>query len=264
MRFPLLAVYAWPNASPLCILWTFLYPTSGSERTHQVKASNKTFSRREEEVFKSVLNHFTLRLKWQVEVTSNLFYDADSIALAVPCDENGNHLLPGSLPPPRYPVDATQSNPWSPFADRLAFEFADYHFTEVQNSEPRINQALDFWLASTICAGGDANDIPWRTAKDLYRTIDSIKEGSAPWKTTSFRYTGPQPPGTPPKWMLESYHLCFRDPRDILLNQIASPGLQGHFDYTPYMQFNRKGDRVWSNLMSGAWAWQEAVTVFYS
>ena len=181
---------------------------------------------------------------------------------AIPCDENGNTLLPGSPPPTRNPIDATQTNPWSPFPDRLAFEFADYHFTELQNSGPRINRALDFWLASTIRAGGNVNDIPWRTAKEVYETIDSIKEGSIPWKTATFRYTGPLPSRTPPKWMLETYDLCFRDPRGVLLNQIASPDLQGHFDYVPYMQFDEKRDRVWSNLMSGVWAWEEAVILF--
>ena len=186
-------------------------------------------------------------------------YDTNTIWPAVPCDENGNPLPLGSPPPPRNPSGATQSNPWSPFTDHLAFEFADYHFTEVQNSESRIDRALDFWLASTICSGSDADDIPWRTAKSVYRTIDSIKEGSVPWMTMTFRYTGPLPSGNPPKWMVESYNLCLRNLHDILLNQIASPDLQGHFDYVPYIQFNENRDRVWSNLMSGAWAWQEAV-----
>jgi Plavaka transposase len=135
----------------------------------------------------------------------------------------------------------------------------DYHFTEVQNSESWIDQALDFWLTSTIRSGGDADDIPWRTAKSVYRTIDSIKEGSVPWMTTTFRYTGPLPSGNPPKWMVESYNLCLCNLHDILLNQIESPDLQGHFDYVPYIQFNENRDHVWSNLMSGAWAWQEAV-----
>ncbi|KAI0289302.1 hypothetical protein BC826DRAFT_1092819 [Russula brevipes] len=154
--------------------------------------------------------------------------------------------------------DATPSNPWNPFPDRLAFEFADYHFTELQSSEAQINRALDHWLASTLLAGGDAGNIPWRNAREMYATIDSIKEGPAPWTTVKFRYTGPLPAGKPPKWMLETYSLCFRDPHIVLLNQIASPDFQDHFNYAPYMQFNAKRDRVWSNLMSGSWAWEEA------
>jgi Plavaka transposase len=158
-------------------------------------------------------------------------------------------------------VDATPSNPWHPFPDRFAFEFADTHYTEQQSSESKINQALDFWLATTIRAGGDGDNIPWNTAKQMYKAIDSIKAGPVPWTTVRFRYTGALPPGTPPKWMCESYDLCFRDPRLVLLDQIASPDLHEHFDYIPYMQFNEKKDHVWSNLMSGSWAWQEAVNI---
>lgn len=179
----------------------------------------------------------------------------------VPCDENGNTLPPGSLPPPRHPADALPSNPWYPFNDRLAFEFADYHFTELQSSLAQINTGLDHWLATAILAGGKADNVPWRTAQEMYTTIDAIKEGPAPWRTVKFQYTGPFPPGTPPKWMLETYELCFRDPRAVLLNQIALPDLRDHFNYAPYVQYNEKKERVWSNLMSGTWAWEEAVSV---
>ena len=76
-----------------------------------------------------------------------------------------------------------------------------------------------------MLAGGDADDIPWRTAKEMYVTINSIKKGPAPWKTVKFQYTGPLPPGTPPKWMLQIYELCFCDPCIVLLNQIVLPDL---------------------------------------
>jgi hypothetical protein len=179
--------------------------------------------------------------------------------LAVPCTEDGTPIAPNTPPPPRTPADATSSNPWSPFNSRLSFEFANYHFTELQSSERQINQALDLWRAAVIQAHGDIANIPWDSAAQMYDTIDSIQEGSIPWNTIKFRYTGPLPAGTPPKWMTEDYELCFRDPRAILLNQIASPELQDHFNYVPYKQFDSHRERVWSNLMSGEWAWNEAV-----
>jgi Plavaka transposase len=120
---------------------------------------------------------------------------------------------------------------------------------------------LDHWLASVILAGGNSDSCPWKKTEAMYKTIDSIKEGQAPWTTVQFRYTGPLPE-TPPKWMLETYELRFRDPHTILLNQMASPEFKDHFNYVPYMQFNQKGNRVWSNLMSGSWSWQEAVRMF--
>jgi hypothetical protein len=93
----------------------------------------------------------------------------------------------------------------------------------------------------------------------MYTTIDSIREGSIAWRTVKFHYNGPLPTGAPPRWTTEEYELCFRDPRCILLDQIASPDLQHHFNYIPYKQFNQNRERVWSNLMSGEWAWNEAV-----
>jgi hypothetical protein len=153
------------------------------------------------------------------------------------------------------------ANLWHPFSDRFAFEFADYHFTELQSSESHINQALDHWLAERIRNGGRVEDLPWSRARNMYDTIDYFKEGPSIWKTAKFQYTGSRPTGIPPKWMTQSYDLVFRDARTILLDQISLPELDGHFDYTPYIQFNEKGQRVCSNLMSGTWAWDEAVCV---
>jgi hypothetical protein len=86
----------------------------------------------------------------------------------------------------------------------------------------------------------------------MHQTINSIKAGPVPWKTVKFCYSGPWFPGTPPKWALQFYELCFHDPCLVLQDQLALPDLHGHFDYVPYMQFNEKKDCIWSNLMSGA------------
>ena len=176
-------------------------------------------------------------------------------------DKNGVPLAPGLLPSLREPADAMPANLWHPFSDRFAFEFADYHFTELQSSVTHINQALDHWLAEHICSGGRVEDLPWSRAQNMYDTIDSIKEGPSIWKTAKSQYTGSHPTEIPPKWMMQSYDLVFCDAQTILLDQISLPELDGQFDYTPYIQFNEKGQRVWSNLMSGTWAWDEAVCV---
>ena len=178
---------------------------------------------------------------------------------AVPCTEDGIPTAPNAPPPPCTPADAMSSNPWSPFDSHLSFKFAKYHFTELQSSERQINQALDLWRVAIIQAQGDTANIPWDSAAQMYNTINSIQEGSVPWKTVKFWYTGPFPAGTPPRWMTEDYELCFRDPCSILLNQITSPELQNHFNYVSYKQFDSHRECVWSNLISGEWAWNEAV-----
>ena len=131
---------------------------------------------------------------------------------AVPCTEDGIPTAPNAPPPPCTPADAMSSNPWSPFDSHLSFKFAKYHFMELQSSECQINQALDLWRVAIIQAQGDTANIPWDSTAQMYNTIDSIQEGSVPWKTVKFRYTGPFPAETPPRWMTEDYELCFVTP----------------------------------------------------
>jgi hypothetical protein len=179
---------------------------------------------------------------------------------AIPTDENGVALPPGHPPPPRKPADAEPTNPYHPFNDRYAFEFADYHFTELQSSESQIDRALDQWRAERVRCGGSPNSIPWSKTKDLLHTIDSIKDGPAPWKSSAFTWTGPRPKGQTPKWMVTKYELVLRDGDRLLRDQIALPELDGHFDYTPYIEYDQDGQRVWSNLLSGTWSYDEAVS----
>ncbi|KAJ7202083.1 hypothetical protein GGX14DRAFT_370690 [Mycena pura] len=172
----------------------------------------------------------------------------------LPCDQNGVYLPPGVPPPPLAQPNAHSPGSWKPFTSRTEFDFAHYHFVELQSSAPEIAKALDLWAAQVLEHGTSP---PWRTAQELYDTIDAIQHGDAPWKVFEIHYTGPRPP-VPPKWMLETYELCTRDSREVLRLQLANADFKGHVDYAPYRQFNAKGKRVWSNLMSGDWAWKQA------
>ena len=173
--------------------------------------------------------------------------------LAIPCDENGGNL-PDPLPPPLAPFADPTS--WSPFQSRVDFDFAHYHFVELQDSAANINKALDIWQASILQYGGN---VPWTNAQDLYDTINKIQAGSAPWKVYKICYQGVVPAGIPPKWMTETYELCTCDSRTVLHNQLASSEFKGKTNFVPYQQFDSKGRRIWSNLMSADWAWKQAV-----
>jgi hypothetical protein len=95
----------------------------------------------------------------------------------------------------------------------------------------------------------------------MYDTIDAIQEGNALFQTVQFKYSGPTPPNSP-SWMTQVYELCTRDVRDLLHNQLAMTGLpNGAFNLQPYRQFDYKGTRIWSNLMSGDWAYSEVVRI---
>ncbi|KAF7762482.1 hypothetical protein Agabi119p4_9075 [Agaricus bisporus var. burnettii] len=176
---------------------------------------------------------------------------------ALPCDQEGIFLPPNTLPAVLCASDATLSNPWYPFEDRLAFDWARYHFVELQSSERHINKALDLWLAAKVKAGDDT-PLEWSSAEDIYDTIDSIQEGDAPFITIGFKYSGPIPPNSP-CWMTQTFELCTRDARRLLHNQLSISGLPpGAFNERPYRQFDHTGARIWSNLMSGEWAYNEA------
>ncbi|KAF9545513.1 hypothetical protein CPC08DRAFT_730082 [Agrocybe pediades] len=175
---------------------------------------------------------------------------------ALPCDANGSFLPQFTCPPPFHAPDKIEGNDYHPFKDRLAFDWAHYHFVELQSSERKINKGLDLWLAAQLKAGNDSA-LPWSSVQEMYTTIDKIQAGDAPFETVQFKYTGVLPPN-PPSWMTATYELCTRNSRKLLHNQLATSDFASDFSTRPYRQFNYEDDRVWSNLMSGDWAWNQA------
>ena len=153
-------------------------------------------------------------------------------------------------------MDGLDPAAWAPFTSRLEFAFADFHFSIAQSSAANISTALDLWAAAAIESGGT---MPWNSPAEMYETIDAINDGNAPWRTYAVRYSGPLPAGQPPRWMTQDYHFCTQDLREVLHNQLSTTSLKDHVDYVPYRQFNHAGKRVWSNFMSGDWAWRQAV-----
>ena len=102
-------------------------------------------------------------------------------------------------------------------------------------------------------------NIPWHSAEDLYKTINSIKAGNTPWKTYKFCYAGPKPSGPIPQWMEQEYELNAWDALVLIEHQLATSDFDGNFDYAPYQEFGPDGEHVWSNLMSSYWAWKQGV-----
>ncbi|TFK28976.1 hypothetical protein FA15DRAFT_583187, partial [Coprinopsis marcescibilis] len=155
------------------------------------------------------------------------------------------------------------TRPFFPFNDRHAFDWAHFHFVELQASARKINTGLDLWVAAAVTATCDPDTrIQWKSERDLYKTIDDIQQGSAPFITVIFKYTG-KLPENPPAWMTEEYELCVRDAREVLCHQLSTTEFLDQFKTAPYRQFEVHGEqqRVWSNLMSGDWAWEEVDTI---
>ncbi|EEB86947.1 hypothetical protein MPER_15922, partial [Moniliophthora perniciosa FA553] len=142
---------------------------------------------------------------------------------------------------------------WAPFSSHAEFDFAHFHFVKLQASEGKINKSLDIIHVLLLTYA----DPPFSNTNDLYATIDSIQEENTPWTTHYLSYSGTLPDNLP-RWMTESYVLCMRNALDVVSAQLCTKSFHGKFNYTPYEQRNAKGERVFSNLMSGIWAWEAA------
>jgi hypothetical protein len=102
---------------------------------------------------------------------------------------------------------------------------------------------------------------PFLNHTDVYETIDAIPIGGAPWQSSTFTYDGPKPTADVPKWMEAEYTIWFRDPHKLLLEMLKNPDFVDSIDYTPYRQYDEKGNRQYENFMSGDWAWKQAVRI---
>jgi Plavaka transposase len=181
----------------------------------------------------------------------------------MPCDSLGNYLPPDALPPPYIlpGENGVANNHWDPFYNRAQFEIADFLYRRNQMPGTQIDCLFDLWAASGNDGGTEP---PFASHIDLYETIDSIQLGDLPWICFTIKYNGPLPDDedTVPTWMLTEYEVWCRDVRLLICGQLANPDFNGEIDYTPLQIFGATGKREWSNVMTGNWAWKQAVRYF--
>ncbi|KAF7983491.1 hypothetical protein HWV62_21806 [Athelia sp. TMB] len=171
-----------------------------------------------------------------------------------PCDSNGNFLPPGSPPPPN--PDAADN--WTPFEDEVQFRTADFLYRKVEMSGGDINELMDIWALDKAKSGDPG---PFESVSDMYATIDVIKHGDAPWKSFTASYTGEIRRNTP-SWQLANYDVWYRDPEVVIANLLANPDFDNQFDYTPYVELDKQGNRRWSDFMSGNFAWRHSTSIY--
>jgi len=178
----------------------------------------------------------------------------------MPCDSLGNYL-PSGTPPPPYALpgeDGAAHNDWDPFHNRAQFEITDFLYSRNQMPGTQIDVLFDLWAAS----GNDGTEPPFASHDDLYETIDSIQLGDLPWICFTVKYNGLFPDGEVPTWMMTEYEVWCCDVRLLMHGQLANPDFDGEIDYSPLQTFGPTGKREWSNVMTGNWAWKQAVSDF--
>ena len=120
-------------------------------------------------------------------------------------------------------------------------------------SQGNIDILMELWASTT-----EDGQAPFRDHREMLATIDAINSSGTPWQSFTATYSGTKPPKDPPDWMLKEYTVFFRDPLAVVRSIILNPDLNGQFDYAPYMESEDEKQR-WSDLMSGKWAWKQAV-----
>ncbi|KAF8873949.1 hypothetical protein BD779DRAFT_1613631 [Infundibulicybe gibba] len=166
-----------------------------------------------------------------------------------PCNEaKACHESTCSSPPP---WEERAADDYSPYLDRAEFEFADFLYSQAQMSGGNIDK-----LSQLLAALYPERNPPFADRDDLYRTIDATQHGDIPWDSFTIAYTGEVEVDSPP-WKLAKYETWFRDPLKVMEQQIGNRDFAGEMDFAPKRIF-KNGERQYTDLMSGNWAWEQA------
>ena len=163
-------------------------------------------------------------------------------------------MLPPDTPPP--PQHEHNSDDWTPYADRVQFELADFLYHRDQMPASGINDLMDIWAVQAFKHGGRP---PFADYQDLYSTVDATPLADVSWQSFTAHYQGERPDGAVLPWMDSKYDVWFRDPLAVVRELVGNPGFDGEFDYTPFCEFESNGERRLQDFFSGDWAWSQAV-----
>ncbi|KAG2043609.1 hypothetical protein BDR03DRAFT_978052 [Suillus americanus] len=173
-----------------------------------------------------------------------------------PCDAQGNPLPPGTAPPPRH----TANDDWSPFTNQGNFLLADFLFRKVEMSGSDIDFLMELW-AFKMQQLGEAASSPFISHKDIYTTIDSIRQGDVPWECLSVDL-GDTIPDDAPSWAEHSYQVWYCNPDAVIKNMLDNPDFHQQFNYAPHVSKDQRGQRKWQNFMAGNYAWRQCDKIY--
>jgi hypothetical protein len=141
---------------------------------------------------------------------------------------------------------------WAPFDNQFAFEAAELLYVHARMSEGNIDKLMDIWER--------AGQAPFIDHQDLHVTIDSITSGDFLWQSFTIQYNnGVSDNNDSPQWMSDTHEIFFRDPHLVVQAMLANPDFDDGMDFVPYRVFNKGDEQQFDNMMSGEWAWNQAV-----
>jgi len=128
-------------------------------------------------------------------------------------------------------------------------------------SGSHIDELLGIWAATLVAYGAE---LPFKSHKDLYSTIDSTPCADCPWETFKLRYNSTKPECDVPSWMTSQYDIWFRNPRTLVKNILSNLGFNNKFDCAPLQEHDTDGNHHFQNFMSGNWCWKQVVCVVWA
>ena len=171
------------------------------------------------------------------------------------CDKSGAFLPKGTPPPARN--DHVQSD-WYPWEDKADFLLSDFLFRKAQMSNGHIDELFEILSKFSPTSSLDR----YKGHKDVHAKIDAVKVGDTPWKHFSCNFNGKVNDNSP-SWMKQSFFVHYRDPLEIAKQILDNPIFADRLDYAPYAEFDKSGNRLFSDLMSANWAWEKAVSSIF-
>jgi hypothetical protein len=161
----------------------------------------------------------------------------------------------GSYPDPPPPEEKTVDD-WRPFDSQDHFEMAEFLYCQARMSAGNTDTLMK------LLARMQHDQYIFKNHSDMCETIDATELGDIPWQRSTLQYQGAIPVDEPPQWMSTEYEIFYRDPHKVLKNMLADPTFKHGFDYVPYQEFESGGDCIYENVMSGDWAFHQAVSQF--
>jgi Plavaka transposase len=128
-------------------------------------------------------------------------------------------------------------------------------YSKAQMSEGEVDTLLELFG----CSGGN---VPFSNHTELHAAIDELTVGDVPWQSFTVRYkggVGDDVDVAQPKWMSDVHEVFYRDPKLIACEMLANPSYKDGMDFGPYRAFDEDGARWYKHMMSGDWAWDQAV-----
>lgn len=112
-------------------------------------------------------------------------------------------------------------------------------------------------LMSILQSSGNA---PFASHNEMYEAIDSLSAGDVPWQSFSLSHDDDNAAGgIQPQWMSDSHEIFYRDPHLVIQQMLARPDFHNSLDFAPYEVTDQNDCVQYDNLMSGTWAWEQAV-----